>query len=250
MFYDQEEEGIIKKFESYKNNAIRNYKITLTKFLNTREQELLEFVIGKHDDVFLYFSFDSIDLEYKRAVISPFEIEPDFKIKYLKLKYNQKFVKIDHRHLLGNIMGLQIERNMIGDILISREGNVYIISSEEMSEFLIDNLRIYDHQAVELLECSELVGDFTPDYDVKKYFFNSLRLDLVISNLYNISRTVSQELIMSGNVKINQRKELNPVKNLIEGDLVSIKGHGRMKVISIGGLSKSGKTMVELAKII
>ena len=250
MFYSQEEESLVKKFEGYKNLALKNMRITLTKFLNEREAELLEFVIGKHSDVFLYFSHISDNDEYRRAVISPFEIEPDFKIKLLKLKYNQKYTKLDHRHLLGNIMGLQIERNMIGDILISKEGNVYIVSSEEMAEFIISNLTVIDHQPIELSYSYELVGDFTPNYDIKKYYVNSLRVDLIISERFNISRSQSLESIKAGNLKINQRKELRPVCNVKEGDMISLKGKGRMKVISIGGTSKSGKIIVELAKLL
>jgi len=249
MFYSNEEEPLIKKFTSYKEACIRNYKVTLTKFLNLREQELLEFVIGTHSDVYLYFSNVSGEDEYKRAVISPFELEPDFKVTLLKLNYNQKFQKIDHRHLLGNIMGLQIERNMIGDILISNEGNAYIVSSEEMSNFLIDNLTVIDHNPIELVKVDELIGDFSVKYDIKKYFVQSLRVDLICADGFKLSRKESQDLIKEGNLKINQRKELNLVKNVSEGDVISLKGHGRIKIITIGSLSKSGKIMVEIGKI-
>lgn len=249
MFYQEEEENIVKKFEGFKNNSLKNNRVILTKFLNLREQELLEYIIGKNSGLYLYFSNISGFDEYKRAIISPFELECDFKIKLLKLNYSNKFNDLNHRHILGTIMGLQIERNMIGDILVSHEGNIYIISSEEMADFIKNNLISIDHLVVTLSEETKLEGNFSPRYDVKKHFVNSLRVDLIISEGFNISRNSSLEEIKAGNLKINQRKELNPVKNVSEGDIISLKGYGRMKVISVGGTSKSGKIIVELGKL-
>ncbi|MCR5787351.1 MAG: hypothetical protein K6G28_06600 [Acholeplasmatales bacterium] len=250
MFYSDEEEPIVKRFISYKENVLRNNKVILTKFLNLREAELLEYVIGKSDDISLYFSSISESDEYKRAVISAFPIEPDFNISLLKIEYNKKFITLDHRHLLGNIMGLQIERNMIGDIYISREGNVYIAVSREMEDFLKNNLTVIDHQPINLINVDNIIGDFTPNMDVKKYYVASLRLDLIISERFNLSRKESQELIKAGNVKINARTELNPVHNVNNMDTISVKTKGKMKVLEIGGESKSGRIIITLGKLL
>ena len=247
MFYNQDEEALVRKFNSYKDNASRNYKTILTKFLSLREQELLSFVIGK-GDVYLYFSSFSSEDEYKRAVISPFEIEPDFKISLLKLNYNKKFITLDHRHLLGNIMGLQIERNMLGNILINKDNDIYIEIASEMEEFLKENLRSIDHTPIELINVDKLEGDFSPNLEIKKHYCASLRVDLIIAEAFNLSRKESLDKIMEGNLKINSAIELNPCKNIKENDIISLRGKGRIKIISIGGLSKSGKTMVEIGK--
>ena len=247
MFYSIEEEALVRKFNSYKDNVLRNYKVILTKFLTIREQELLSFVIGK-GDVYLYFSSYCEQDEYKRALISPFEIDPDFKISLLKLKYNKKFISLDHRHLLGNIMGLQIERNMIGNILINKDNDVYIEVASEMEDFLKTNLISIDHNPIELINVDKLDGDFSPNLEIKKHYCQSLRVDLIISEAFNISRSKALEKIMEGSLKINSQVELNPVKAIKDGDIISLRGSGRIKIISIGGTSKSGKTIVEIGK--
>ncbi len=246
MFYTQDEEKIVKKFNSYKEGALRGYKTTLTKFLNLREQELLKYVIGNNDSIYLYFSNVSGEDEAKRALISPFEIEPDFNISILKLEYDKRFVKLEHRHILGTIMGLQIERNMIGDILINKDNDVYLIVSCEMEQFIKDNLISIDHTPIIFSNVDKLEGDFSPEYKVKKVFAQSLRVDLIIAEAFNLSRAKAQELIREESLKINQGVELNPIKNIKESDLISLRGYGRVKILTIGGLSKSGKILVEM----
>lgn len=246
MFYTNEEEKIVKKFNSYKEMCIRGYKTTLTKFLNLREQELLTYVIGNNDSIYLYFSDLSGSDEAKRALISPFEIIPDFNISILKLEYDKRFIKLEHRHILGSIMSLQIERNMIGDILINKDNDVYLIVSKEMEDFIKNNLTSIDHTPINYINAEKVEGDFTPDYKVKKVFAQSLRVDLIIAESFNLSRAKAQELIRDSALKINQGVELNPIKNIKENDLISLRGYGRVKVLEIGGLSKSGKILVEL----
>lgn len=246
MFYTKDEEILVKKFNSYKEMCIRGYKTTLTKFLNLREQELLKYVIGNNDSIYLYFSNISGSDESKRALISPFEIEADFNISILKLEYDKRFIKLEHRHILGTIMSLQIERNMIGDILINKDNDVYLIVSKEMEEFIKNNLESIDHTPINYLNVDTIQGDFEADYKIKKIFAQSLRVDLIIAESFNLSRAKSQELIKDSALKINQGQELNPIKNIKESDLISLRGYGRVKVLSIGGLSKSGKILVEL----
>ena len=53
---------------------------------------------------------------------------------------------------------------------------------------------------------------------------------------------------MEGSLKINSQVELNPVKAIKDGDIISLRGSGRIKIIFIGGTSKSGKTIVEIGK--
>jgi RNA-binding protein YlmH len=86
--------------------------------------------------------------------------------------------------------------------------------------------------------------------DIKKYSVSSLRIDLIISERFNISRVVSQELIKNGNVKINARVILNPVFSIKDNDMISVKTKGKMKVIEIGSTTKSGKIMVTLGKLL
>ena len=249
MNLSSEEEFLAKKFEGYKNKAISSYKMTLTKFLSLREQEILTYIVGKNNEIFLKFSNISGYDEYKRAIISPFLVEDDFDIDIIKVSYNKKFGELNHRQILGTIMSLQIERNMIGDILINKDKEIYIISSSEMSKFIIDNVFKVNNSEVILTKTDKVIGDFSPDYIIRKYFLASLRIDLVASEGFGLSRNKVQEMIKAGLLKLNTKEEKNVSKQLEASDMISLKGYGRIKLLNIGGLSKSGKICVEIGKL-
>lgn len=249
MNFTDDELISVKKFEGYKQKAIQSYKMTLTKFLNLREQEMLKFVIGHNEDVCLYFSNVSEYDEYKRAIISPFELEPDFNIEVVHVEYNKKFISLDHRHVLGTIMCLQIERNMLGDILVSKDKDIYFVIAKELANFVIDNIYQINNAEVKLSIVNKPIGDFRPEYKINKYFVNSLRLDLVTSQGFNISRNVCQDLIKEGNLKLNSKVEQNLCKNIELNDVISLKGYGRIKILNIGGLSKRDKICIEIGKL-
>ena len=246
-FIDQAEEGFVKKINSQKNDVLNNNKIILTKFLNLREQELYKFVIGK--SLNLYFSNVSQQDESKRALLSSFELTPDFNISILKLDYNKKYLEINHRMILGNIMSLQIERNMIGDILIS-DKSCYIIVSKEIKDVIINEIKSINHTPVSFIEVDSIEGDFSPKLKEKKLFLSSLRIDLVLANAYNISRNEIQEIIDKKDVKINQRVITNHITEVKENDIISLAHHGRIKILNIGSLSRSGKIIVDIGEYV
>lgn len=247
-FYNLDEETFVKKVFSVKDDALKNDKITLFRFLNTREVELVKYICG--NDVYLYFSNFTNEDEYKRTLISPFEINPDFKIEILKLDYNKKYIKPNHRMILGALMSLGVNRDTIGDIYITTDDDVYIISTKEISLYLISEFKVLSHQSVSLNKVNQIDGEIKRNYDIMSTFVASLRLDLILAERYKLSRKNAQEIIKTGDCKVNQKVILNTSHILKEGDIISIKGYGRMKLLEIGGLSKSNNIYVKLAKML
>ena len=211
-FYNNEELPFVKKCEGIILDAKYSNKITLLRFLNQREIEILNQL---KDDTFLYI--DSCGDEYKRVIISHFEIKPEFKTVLLKLNYNKKYLEPNHRMILGALMSLGIERNTIGDIYITTGNDVYFYATKEIEPYLISELRVIAHQAVQI---------------------------------FNLSRREAQELIKNKDCKVNQRIIDNTSYELHEHDVISLKGYGRGVIESIGGLSKGGKIFVNLAKLV
>lgn len=244
-FYNNEELPFVKKCEGIVLEAKYSNKITLFRFLNQREIEILNQL---KDDTFLYI--DSCGDEYKRVIISPFEINPEFKTVLLKLNYNKKYLEPNHRMILGALMSLGIERNTIGDIYITTGNDVYFYATKEIEPYLISELRVIAHQAVELEEKKEIEGQIKKNTKTKTAFVASLRLDLITAQIFNLSRREAQELIKNKDCKVNQRIIDNTSFELHEHDVISLKGHGRGSIESVGGLSKGGKIFVNLAKLI
>jgi RNA-binding protein YlmH len=246
--YNEQELPFVKRIKSIKEDALYNYKFHLTRFLNMREQEIIKEIIGS--DLFLYESSILEYGEYKRMVISPMEIKPDFKITLLNLIYPKKYLKLHHRKVLGAILSLSIERNLIGDIFFTKDDDCYIFASSEIKDFLIDNLRLISHQPVELVETSTIKGEIKIELEYIDGFVKSLRLDSVVALLFKIGRNEAQELIQEGMCKVNQKEIQNTTHHVQEGDIISLKGYGKGKIIEIGGLSKSERIFLKLGKFI
>ena len=67
---------------------------------------------------------------------------------------------------------------------------------------------------------------------------SSMRLDGIASDAYRISRTKIVVPIKAGRCRVNWKVEEDPSTNLKEGDVVSIQGFGRFKVLETGSLTK------------
>ena len=73
-----------------------------------------------------------------------------------------------------------------------------------------------------------------------------MRLDTVISSVYNISRQRSKQLIESGKIKVNWREETRPDFLLDLLDIVSIRGFGRIQLQGLEGQTKKEKIRLVL----
>ncbi len=245
-FYQSNEEDFVKKCRSILADAIYNDKITLLRFLTIREQEILKYVVGK--EAYIYSSKISDEDEYKRIIVSPFELEPDFKISIFKLEYNKRYLNINHRMVLGTLMSLGVTRDSIGDIYITEMDDVYLCVTKEISNYIINEFKTLSHQSISLKEVCQIDGKIKQNLEVKNDFLASLRLDIVIASMYNLSRKESLEIIKEGRVKVNQKPTMNNSQEIKENDVISVKGFGKMKLLEVGGLSKRDRIFVKLGK--
>jgi RNA-binding protein YlmH len=77
---------------------------------------------------------------------------------------------------------------------------------------------------------------------------SSLRVDAVASDALRLSRTKIAPLIRAGKCRVNWKKTEDPAQQLAAGDVVSVRGFGRFKVLNIEGLTKKGKIRVVIGK--
>jgi RNA-binding protein YlmH len=75
-----------------------------------------------------------------------------------------------------------------------------------------------------------------------------MRLDTLISTVHNISRQKSQLLIEQGLVKVNYATTLKTAFECHEYDMISVRGYGRTKIISIEGKTKKEKWRINVGK--
>lgn len=155
---------------------------------------------------------------------------------------------LSHRSVLGSILGLGIKREMLGDIVVQND-LCDIIIFRTVSEYILNNLKFVGRDKVSVKEISfdELIVPEDLSKEIKTTV-SSLRIDSIISAGYGISREKSSALVKDEMVKINHIITKSAVKSVHEGDIISVRGKGRLEVREIGGTSKSGRIKIVLAR--
>jgi RNA-binding protein YlmH len=246
-----EEREFIDQVLQWKSNVEQQYAPKLTDFLDPREQHIVKMLLGEHSEV-KYQLFGGISgLERNRALIYPDYLIPnedDFQISLFEIEYPRKFVKIEHRQVLGTLMSVGLKRGKFGDILIS-EGRVQFFAAKEISQYIKNNVESIGRAGVKLVETDiENAVAAATVWDENELTLSSLRLDTVISGIYHLSRQKSLALIQHGLVKVNWTSIENPSFPCEAGDMLSVRGHGRAKIIGLEGKTKKEKWRVIIGK--
>ncbi|MCR1898186.1 YlmH/Sll1252 family protein [Irregularibacter muris] len=163
-------------------------------------------------------------------------------------KDNQKDLR--HPDILGSLVHLGIERNRIGDINVFPEF-IQVFIAEELKDFIVYNLEKISNIPVHVKEIGwDQVMPYSPPFKEIYITSASLRLDGMISSIYGLSRKDSSALIISKKVKVNWTDIEKPSALLKEGDLVSVRGKGRVLVNRVLGETKKGNKKVLIHKFI
>ncbi|MNI61845.1 hypothetical protein D3C73_1171350 [compost metagenome] len=75
-----------------------------------------------------------------------------------------------------------------------------------------------------------------------------MRMDGIISDVFRLSRAKVLVPIQAGRCRVNWKQEEDPSKPLKQGDVISLQGFGRFKVIEVEGVSKKGRIRVKIGK--
>jgi len=155
---------------------------------------------------------------------------------------------LDHRDYLGAILALGMRRDQIGDILVPGK-SARIIVLPGISEYLSLNMDRVGSTRVKITR--ETLADLiVPESQLITIQGNvtSLRLDNVASEGFSLPRSEIVELIRKGQVALNFIQEQRPDHTLKPGDLISLRGYGRVNLVSIDGRSRKDRFFITLEK--
>lgn len=236
-----EDKILYNKLKKLKDKANTSHITHLSNFLTEREQGIYNSVF-KNDPCFQLFGGYE-NAENKRALYDP-NYEYNFKISTLVIK-KSKEDNIQHRHVLGTILSTGISRESVGDIVIEDE-MIYIFTRKTIAKHLIDEVKSINRVYVELKEVDNVNLVRKDNYLEKKIFIDNMRLDNLLSKVYNMSRNISKELIKKGDVKLNHADIEKTTKQCSLNDIISVKRYGRFKILNQEGTSKSGKNILNI----
>ena len=171
----------------------------------------------------------------------------DYPLVCLALSWNPKYAEPGHRDLLGAVMGLGLERDAVGDIAPGAEnGTAYLFAHRDVEGYILGNLDAAGRAKLKVSRTAEAPKLKPPEGISLRITVSSFRLDAVLAAGLKLSRSEAQRLIASGLVKRNHLEELRGDAHLEEGDLLSVRGHGRMRVDGFEGLTRKGRQAVRL----
>ncbi len=158
---------------------------------------------------------------------------------------NSRFAdELSHRDFLGALMNVGIDRGTLGDIVVS-DSEAYLFCLETVADFVCENLSQVRHTMVLCERTQGACGLPEKDPEPVNIQVQSLRVDAVLSKIYNISRDKSLELFRSGKVFVNGRLCSTPSRMLKAQEPVSVRGFGRFLLSGEPRETRKGKLSVE-----
>ncbi len=172
----------------------------------------------------------------------------DYGITACRVSWDERYRLLGHRDVLGSLMSLGISRERFGDIIMGEAGAIVLVDTP-LVNYLKQNFDKIAMVPVSVDEAS--LSDIVPrEEKVKeiKTTVASLRLDAIASSGFGISRTKAAEAINGDRVQVNWQPAKGPSQAVAEGDVISLRGRGRMEIAQITGQSRKGRIGVLLKR--
>ncbi|TRL64379.1 RNA-binding protein [Staphylococcus hominis] len=243
--FRNEEQPLINQLLDKCEQVNQQYAPVLTSFLDPREQYILEVIVGSFEDMKVSY-FGGQSAERKRAIIAPSYFEPtegDFEEVLIQINYPEKFVSIQHQHVLGTLMSLGIEREQVGDILVG--DTIQFVLTKQLESYIMMELTKIKGATVKLdsIPFKDMIQS-KENWNIHHSTVSALRLDVVLKEMIRKSRSIAKQLIEKKRVKVNHTLIDSPDFQLQNNDLLSIQGFGRVRIIDIGGKTKKEKVHI------
>lgn len=169
-------------------------------------------------------------------------------IGVLEITSESAFDTLGHRDVLGAILALGIKREKVGDIIVTSRGAQAILASE-VTDFVRDHLLRVGRAPVrvEVIDPERLEVEPERVKEIRTTVA-SLRLDAVASAGFGTSRTKMVREIKAERVKVNWQAVRDPARPVEVGDVLSIRGRGRVVIAEASGTTKKGRLNVLLRR--
>jgi len=188
------------------------------------------------------------DAERAIGCFHPFDenIFPEqYPIVCLHSSYSSKFCSISHRDLLGAFMALGLTRSCVGDMIIVGS-DVYLFAEEKTAPYIAQSMNEAGRVPLRFSMLHQIPPMPAPQGDSFSVVVSSLRLDAVLAAAYHLSRSESAALVRSGLVKVNHIICEHVDCLINEGTLLSVKGRGRVRLMTVNGVTKKQRIGISL----
>lgn len=157
---------------------------------------------------------------------------------------------VSHRDFMGAVLNAGISRQKIGDIIVLEGRGAQVMANAEVVEFLQGAVTSVRQVSVQVQVADE--GELeVPEKRVKEMqsVESSMRLDAVVSAGFKLSRSKFANMVRSGLVNVNYKEMKAPAKCVKSGDVVSVRGVGKLEIGECSTTSK-GRYRISMKKYV
>jgi RNA-binding protein YlmH len=249
----QEDRMLLAKLWDKIDSGMRRNIPAATCFLSPRELEMARYLFGDVEGLIAFGGYseaerrmlcwlpDYLDEEYLYDEDSP--------MVCLRASFYEGDTPT-HRDFLGALMGAGIARETVGDICVGK-GSCDFFVTNEIAPYLLQSFT--GAGRVKLHLSSVPIGDAQiPEPEIKEIrdTLASLRLDSVISSGFRIGRSLAAQYISAGKVAIDGLPCEKQDKSVAEGAKISLRGSGKIKLVTVGGQTKKGRISVVIHRYV
>lgn len=236
-----------------------NYPV-FSDFLSDREKSIVMDVVrevGANGPVLFYGGYKDAERtlagffpEYS-MYINEEELYTEFPIEVFEIECSG-FREHTHRDFLGSVLGLGIERAVVGDILVGEKGySSTMIVHRKISEFLLENFKLVGRDGIKISRTTvQSLESVERNYELICGTVSGFRIDALLSEVLNISREKSVKLIEGGFVTINHMEIDSKSDQVCEKDVFTVRGYGKYRLSKIGSVNRKGRIRFEAEKFI
>lgn len=247
-----EEKLLIAKIDDLYKKCDKYASAVFSAFLDPASQAIVAEKCGSRVgyNVKMFGGFD----EAERKVFGVFNEweQPDdsaFAISVVSIK-SKGAARLTHRDYLGAILSLGIDRGKVGDILVE-DTYALVFVADDIAEYIGNNISKIGKCGVQTQVCAAADAHIPPRrFELINVVAASERLDAVIAAALNISRSNAVSAIEGARVQINHKVCENVSQKLCVGDLISVRGFGRVVLEDMGGVTRKGRRHITLKKFI
>ncbi len=250
--FRKDEQPFIEMAIGWLREVENSYAPKLTDFLDPRERFIVESLTNGTDlKIAAHGAFS--DGERKRVLLYPDYYMPewkDYEVAVFTVNYAVKFLTLKHKDVLGSLMSLGLDRSKFGDIRMEGEEVQFAVTAE-LRDYMVANFTSIGKAKISISEMTDPEQFIANDDEwiESMQVVSSMRLDVVVAALLNVSRQKAVTFIRSEKVRVNWTVQTQPSLELYESDLLSIRGAGRYKVIGIEGRTRKDKVRLLTGKL-
>ncbi|MBE6848874.1 MAG: RNA-binding protein [Ruminococcus sp.] len=154
--------------------------------------------------------------------------------------------KLTHRDVLGSIMAQQVQRDTIGDIIVTPE-KIQCFATPAAAAVCMQMEKI-GRVGVHITDTLPFSCEIRQEVKEITGTVAAPRLDAVLRTALNTGRNACADYIRAGLVMRNYVQVQDVACQVVQGDVFSVRGFGKFRVSELSGPTKKGRLHITIEK--